>query len=173
MKTLAILVILVVQCDLFAQTISTAGQLHQESNLYIVASDAFGEGKKASKPSAPRASGDTNLARFGVFSLGTILGFLCGFVFSKQKFFNFKLVAAFISLALAGAPLTWLNHENLRYIYPIGLLAGFIGTRLVSARSEIIQDKPHLKPFFAITDTVLSISIIVALFFSALLLIVM
>ena len=86
---------------------------------------------------------NTNIVLLGVLFLGGFVGLLLGLVVQFTKNISLKLAAAVIGAALGGAPIlfmTGLRHE--KWMYPIGLVLGFLWVRLITAR-QVIARRPR------------------------------
>ena len=79
------------------------------------------------------------LERIGITALGLFVGFLLGLgLFSAKP--TLKAALTVLGAALGGAPVAFLAHTELRWIYPVGLLIGFVCARVVQRR---IRDEIH------------------------------
>lgn len=80
----------------------------------------------------------TNIILLGVLFLGGFVGFLLGLVVLSTEKLSLKLAVSVVGSALGGAPVLFmgeLSHE--KWMYPIGLVVGFLWVRLISARQAI------------------------------------
>ena len=105
-------------------------------------------------PTTPKLS----LVAMGILSLGFVVGLLVGRAVFSQKKLNLRLAAGFLGLAFSGAPIAFLPVGSaLRFAYPIGLLLGLLGTRIVLARRDF-QD--NVRSLLALADSIIILVII-------------
>ena len=100
----------------------------------------------------------------GVFFLGCFFGFLTSLAVDFASNVKLKVISAFIGAALAGALVLFMRGLTLeKWMYPIGLVIGFLWVRIVRARDS---ESPYSAKL-AWVDTILIFIFTVVVFFCA------
>jgi hypothetical protein len=81
-----------------------------------------------------------NIILLGVLFLGGFVGFLLGLALRVPENINLKLAVAVIGAALGGAPIIFMQDLAFqKWMYPVGLVVGFLWVRLISARTLVTK----------------------------------
>lgn len=93
----------------------------------------------------------TTITLLGVFFLGGFVGFLLSLAINFSLNVNLKVISALIGAALGGAPVLFMQGLGFeKWMYPIGLVIGFLWIRVVRAREIKSPNSPRL----ALIDTI-------------------
>lgn len=97
----------------------------------------------------------TNITLIGVLCLGLFVGLLFGIVLFQAKSPTVKIVLSVISAALSGAPVMFMRGISFeRWMYPIGLLLGFLWVRVLLARQIKLSNLRDLTTILAWADAI-------------------
>ncbi len=76
------------------------------------------------------------LERVGVYCLGLFVGYLLALGLAHSKP-TLRLVLTVLGAALGGVPIAFLAQAGSKWVYPIGLLFGFLFFRLITAHAYL------------------------------------
>jgi hypothetical protein len=71
--------------------------------------------------------------RAGVLCLGALVGFLLAFSLFNTTNVGLRAVVAVLGIALGGAPVVFMGATDEKWVYPIGLVQGFLGYALINS----------------------------------------
>ena len=108
--------------------------------------------------------GTHRITAIGILCLGILVGLIAALVLFRAGSVGVKLAAAVLDLMLTGAPIAFLPAGSwVRFVYPIGLLLGVLGSRLIFARKEMGGDAA-MRRTMAIIDNIGIIVILIVVF---------
>jgi len=79
------------------------------------------------------------LERVGVYCLGLFVGYLLALGLAHSKP-TLRLVLTVLGAAVGGVPIAFLAQAGSKWVYPIGLLFGFLFFRLISAHAYLFTE---------------------------------
>lgn len=115
--------------------------------------------------SSPQTLTRISLEVMGIMSLGMFIGVLVSLVVFTQKTINLKLVTGVIGLVLSGVPTVFLPLGSaVRFVYPIGLLLGVLGARLILGRRDLPKTDNIRHALYLVDSVVIVVVIVVVMY---------
>jgi len=86
-------------------------------------------------------------------------------VIFTQKTIDLKLVTGVIGLVLSGVQTVFLQPGSARFVYPIGLLLGVLGARLILGRLDLPKPE-NIRHALLLLDSVVIVVVIVVVMYA-------